>query len=75
MWRGNGVNVVRYFPTQALNFSFKDLINRRIKYKPKSHAQDLAMKIMAGGFASFFTVIFVYPLDFARTRLTVDMGK
>lgn len=27
-WRGNLVNVVRYFPTQALNFSFRDL------YKP-----------------------------------------
>ena len=23
-WRGNVVNVVRYFPTQALNFAFKD---------------------------------------------------
>jgi len=24
MWRGNGANLVRYFPTQALNFAFKD---------------------------------------------------
>ncbi len=24
LWKGNGVNVIRYFPTQALNFSFKD---------------------------------------------------
>lgn len=23
-WRGNTANVVRYFPTQALNLSFKD---------------------------------------------------
>ena len=22
-WRGNGTNVLRYFPTQALNFAFK----------------------------------------------------
>ena len=22
-WRGNVVNVIRYFPTQALNFAFK----------------------------------------------------
>ena len=27
LWRGNGVNVIRYFPTQALNFSFKDYFN------------------------------------------------
>ena len=25
-WRGNLANVIRYFPTQALNFAFKDQI-------------------------------------------------
>merc|ERR1712106_1253504 len=25
-WRGNLANVIRYFPTQALNFAFKDSI-------------------------------------------------
>jgi len=24
-WRGNLANVIRYFPTQALNFAFKDV--------------------------------------------------
>ncbi|EEB87070.1 hypothetical protein MPER_15744, partial [Moniliophthora perniciosa FA553] len=24
LWRGNVANVIRYFPTQALNFAFKD---------------------------------------------------
>jgi solute carrier family 25 (adenine nucleotide translocator) protein 4/5/6/31 len=24
MWRGNMANVLRYFPTQALNFAFRD---------------------------------------------------
>ncbi len=24
LWKGNGANVLRYFPTQALNFAFKD---------------------------------------------------
>ena len=27
-WKGNGVNVIRYFPTTALNFGFKDYFNR-----------------------------------------------
>merc|ERR1712188_263424 len=26
LWRGNTANVLRYFPTQALNFAFKDKI-------------------------------------------------
>ena len=27
-WRGNLANVIRYFPTQALNFAFKDLYKK-----------------------------------------------
>ena len=27
-WRGNLANVIRYFPTQALNFAFKDTYKR-----------------------------------------------
>ena len=28
LWRGNMSNVIRYFPTQALNFAFKDKFKR-----------------------------------------------
>ena len=28
LWRGNWANVLRYFPTQAINFSIKDTLNR-----------------------------------------------
>merc|ERR1712198_556203 len=34
-WRGNLANVLRYFPTQALNFAFKDQIKSLFK-TPKS---------------------------------------
>jgi len=27
-WRGNLANVLRYFPTQALNFAFKDYFKK-----------------------------------------------
>jgi len=30
---------------------------------------------MAGGIAGSFGLLIVYPLDFARTRLGVDVGK
>jgi solute carrier family 25 (adenine nucleotide translocator) protein 4/5/6/31 len=33
-WRGNGANVIRYFPTQALNFSFKDAFKHFNNYNP-----------------------------------------
>jgi hypothetical protein len=33
VWRGNGTNVLRYFPTQALNFAFKDNFKQMFGYK------------------------------------------
>lgn len=35
-WRGNLANVIRYFPTQALNFAFKDTYKKYLcPYNPK----------------------------------------
>ena len=33
LWKGNGTNVIRYFPTQALNFAFKDYFKRMFGFK------------------------------------------
>lgn len=33
------------------------------------------MSLLSGGIAGSFSLIFVYPLDFARTRLGADIGK
>lgn len=33
VWRGNGTNVLRYFPTQALNFAFKDSFKQTFGFK------------------------------------------
>lgn len=35
----------------------------------------LGIKILNGGLAGACTTFFVHPLDFARTRLGVDLGK
>jgi solute carrier family 25 (mitochondrial adenine nucleotide translocator), member 4/5/6/31 len=77
-WRGNLANVIRYFPTQALNFAFKD------KYKQvflggvdkKTQFWRYFMgNLASGGAAGATSLCFVYPLDFARTRLAADIGK
>jgi hypothetical protein len=33
LWRGNTANVVRYFPTQALNFAFRDTYKSMFAFK------------------------------------------
>jgi len=72
-WRGNLANVLRYFPTQALNFAFKDAI-KAIFAVPKdaSNARKFATNIASGGAAGTMSLLFVYSLDYARTRLAND---
>jgi len=77
-WRGNVVNVVRYFPTQALNFAFKDVYKKMFMEGIDQKTQFwkfFAGNLAAGGAAGATSLSIVYPLDFARTRLGADVGK
>jgi len=75
-WRGNFANVLRYFPTQALNFMFKDLYKTYLE-RPRSAGfwPCLLGNMASGGAAGATSLLVVYPLDFARTRLAMDVGK
>jgi len=75
-WRGNFANVLRYFPTQALNFMFKDFYKQYLE-RPRSDGfwPCLMGNMASGGAAGATSLLVVYPLDFARTRLAVDVGK
>ncbi|KAI4886079.1 hypothetical protein NFI96_030133 [Prochilodus magdalenae] len=77
-WRGNLANVIRYFPTQALNFAFKDKYKQIFLGGVDKHTQFwryFAGNLASGGAAGATSLCFVYPLDFARTRLAADVGK
>jgi solute carrier family 25 (mitochondrial adenine nucleotide translocator), member 4/5/6/31 len=81
-YKGNLVNVLRYFPTQALNFAFKDYYMRTFntgsnKDSQSSFFSTVFNNMKAGSLAGASTQLFVYPLDYTRTRLTNDihMGK
>merc|ERR1711937_364878 len=72
-WRGNLANVLRYFPTQALNFAFKDTIKAMFKTpKTAPNYVKFATNIASGGAAGTLSLLFVYSLDYARTRLAND---
>jgi len=76
-WRGNLANVIRYFPTQALNFAFKDTYKKIFcPYNPKTDFWKFFFgNLASGGAAGATSLTVVYPLDFARTRLAADVGK
>jgi solute carrier family 25 (adenine nucleotide translocator) protein 4/5/6/31 len=78
LWRGNLANVIRYFPTQALNFAFKDTYKKLFIGgidKKKEFWKFFIGNLASGGAAGATSLCVVYPLDFARTRLAADVGK
>ncbi|XP_057823852.2 probable ADP,ATP carrier protein At5g56450 isoform X2 [Cryptomeria japonica] len=77
LWRGNGSSVLRYYPSVALNFSLKDLyrtmlISGQLHEKPLAKAPS---NFLAGAAAGCTTLVIIYPLDIAHTRLAADIGK
>ncbi|KAK7699287.1 ADP/ATP carrier protein [Diaporthe eres] len=74
LWRGNTANVIRYFPTQALNFAFRDKFKKMFNYKKEKdgYAKWMAGNLASGGAAGATSLLFVYSLDYARTRLAND---
>jgi solute carrier family 25 (adenine nucleotide translocator) protein 4/5/6/31 len=76
-WRGNLTNIIRYFPTQAFNFAFKDTIKALFPKADKKteFAKFFAINMASGGLAGAGSLMIVYPLDYARTRLASDVGS
>ncbi|KKK14642.1 hypothetical protein P175DRAFT_0501157 [Aspergillus ochraceoroseus IBT 24754] len=74
LWRGNTANVIRYFPTQALNFAFRDTYKAMFAYKKDrdGYAKWMMGNLASGGMAGATSLLFVYSLDYARTRLAND---
>ncbi|KAJ6289658.1 hypothetical protein OIU78_025559 [Salix suchowensis] len=59
LWRGNTANVIRYFPTQALNFAFKDYFKRLFNFK-KEKGWLLEVAAKKGGERQFNGLVDVY---------------
>ena len=68
LWRGNTANVIRYFPTQALNFAFRDTYKSMFAFKKErdGYAKWMMGNLASGGAAGATSLLFVYSLDYAR---------
>ncbi|XP_023743903.1 ADP,ATP carrier protein 1, mitochondrial [Lactuca sativa] len=75
--RVNTVNVIRYVPTQALNFAFKDYFRRLFNFKKD---RDGYLKWSAGNFVSgsaagTSSLLLLYSFNHASSRLANDEAK
>ncbi|KAL3650579.1 ADP,ATP carrier protein ER-ANT1 [Castilleja foliolosa] len=73
-WRGNQANVIRYFPTQAFNFAFKGYFRSVFgcSKEKDGYLKWFAGNVASGSAAGATTSLFLYHLDYARTRLGTD---
>lgn len=70
LWRGNTANVIRYFPTQALNFAFRDKFKKMFGYKKDrdGYAKWMAGNLASGGVSCPHFPNLVQPLNLATGR-------
>jgi gas vesicle protein len=54
---------------------FKEYINEKITQNRILKGKELLKNILAGGIAGSLAALIVYPLDYSRTRIAVDLGK
>ncbi|XP_073035541.1 ADP,ATP carrier protein ER-ANT1 [Primulina eburnea] len=73
-WRGNQANIIRYFPTQAFNFAFKGYFRSIFgcSKEKDGYFKWFAGNVASGSAAGATTSVFLYHLDYARTRLATD---
>ena len=61
----------------ALNLALKDLFGKYIKVRnPNANKMKfLGASVLSGGLAGACAISVIFPLDFARTRLSTDMAS
>lgn len=76
LWRGNGVNCMRVFPSKAVLFSTNDFWKSVLSAMVApggggggSGVQRIGVTFAAGSLAGLTSVMVTYPLDFLRTQV------
>uniref|UniRef100_K3WFZ9 Mitochondrial carrier protein n=1 Tax=Globisporangium ultimum (strain ATCC 200006 / CBS 805.95 / DAOM BR144) TaxID=431595 RepID=K3WFZ9_GLOUD len=72
-FRGNGANCARVFPYTAIQFAAFERMKPLLMNEGETTLSPL-QKLCGGATAGVVSVIFTYPLDFVRARLTVQGG-
>ncbi|KAL4431829.1 hypothetical protein ABPG74_015269 [Tetrahymena malaccensis] len=76
LWKGNFTHILMSVTSNALSFPINSLIKQIVNAKREDGQRMWFISNLAsGGLAGFFSSIFQYPLDFARTKLTNDFNS
>lgn len=74
MMRGNLANCVRIVPYSAVQFGSYNLYKKLFQAHPDAELSPL-QRLTCGGIAGITSVVFTYPLDIVRTRLSIQSAS
>src|SRR5689334_22665324 len=74
LFRGNTQNIIRYVPTQALNFAFRDLYKHTFGHSDgqTTWTKSTVENFLFGSAAGVTSMILAYPVDNARMAIAKD---
>ncbi|CAK7219637.1 hypothetical protein SCUCBS95973_003884 [Sporothrix curviconia] len=73
--RGNGTNCIRIVPYSAVQFGSYNFYKTHIFEKHPGADLSSISRLVCGGIAGITSVVFTYPLDIVRTRLSIQTAS
>ena len=75
LWKGNYTNCVRIFPQNAINFGVYSYISNNKYITKQFNDNKTIINFYSGAMSGMFSMIATYPLENARTRLSLQSNK
>ncbi|KAI0974100.1 mitochondrial carrier domain-containing protein [Xylaria arbuscula] len=73
--RGNGTNCIRIVPYSAVQFGSYNLYKGQFFEREPGMVMNPLERLFCGGIAGITSVVFTYPLDIVRTRLSIQTAS
>lgn len=79
LYKGNGANCLKVAPTKGIQFVAFEFFKRQIlllkRWRKLPETLEPIERLIAGGFAGMVAAACVYPLETAKSLLTVESGR
>jgi len=72
LYKGNLINIMRVLPTYAIKFPLNDVGKKILLKKNNKSVLSFNEKLQAGLFTGLTQIIITYPINFIRTRISLD---
>lgn len=73
-WKGNLSNLMRFYPSETINFTVKEVIQNKFMKENSWKAPLIIKNGLSGLIGAWVALLFLYPLDYSRLRQANDIS-